>query len=67
MEIQPIKTKRDYPRALTEIEALMAAKRRTPEGDRTTTVQYVGNSARQNAKIEGQPIGPERPCFELAF
>ena len=34
MDIQPIRTKRDYPRALKEIEQLMDAKRGTPEGDR---------------------------------
>ena len=34
MDIQPIKTKRDYLRALKEIEPLMDAKRGTPEGDR---------------------------------
>jgi HTH-type transcriptional regulator/antitoxin HigA len=34
MEIRPIKTKRDYRRALNEIEGLMNAKRGTPEGDR---------------------------------
>ncbi len=34
MDITPIKTKRDYRRALKEIEGLMAAKRGTPEGDR---------------------------------
>jgi HTH-type transcriptional regulator/antitoxin HigA len=34
MEIAPIKTKRDYRRALKEIEGLMAARRNTPEGDR---------------------------------
>ena len=34
MEITPIKTQRDYRRALKEIEALMGAKRNTPEGDR---------------------------------
>lgn len=34
MEIEPIKTKRDYFRTLKEIEGLMAAKRNTPEGDR---------------------------------
>ncbi len=32
MDITPIKTKRDYRRALKEIEGLMAAKRGTPEG-----------------------------------
>jgi len=34
MEINPIKNKRDYQRALKEIEGLMQAKRNTPEGDR---------------------------------
>jgi HTH-type transcriptional regulator / antitoxin HigA len=34
MEIKPIKSARDYRRALKEIEGLMRAKRNTPEGDR---------------------------------
>ena len=34
MDVTPIKTKRDYCRALKEIEGLMAAKRGTPDGDR---------------------------------
>ena len=34
MEIKPIKNTRDYQRALREIEGLMHAKRKTPEGDR---------------------------------
>ncbi len=34
MELAPIRTKRDYRRALKEIEALMDARRGTPEGDR---------------------------------
>jgi HTH-type transcriptional regulator/antitoxin HigA len=34
MEIAPIKNKRDYRRALMEIEGLMNAKRNTPAGDR---------------------------------
>lgn len=34
MDITPIKTQRDYRRALKAIEGLMAAKRNTPEGDR---------------------------------
>ncbi len=34
MDIAPIRTKRDYRRALKEIEALMDATRGTPEGDR---------------------------------
>jgi HTH-type transcriptional regulator/antitoxin HigA len=34
MYVTPIKTKRDYRRALKDIEGLMDAKRGTPEGDR---------------------------------
>ncbi len=34
MDVAPIRTKRDHRRALKEIEALMAAKRGTSEGDR---------------------------------
>ena len=34
MDIAPIKTKRDYRRALKDIEGLMDAKRNSPEGDR---------------------------------
>ena len=34
MDIAPIKTQRDYRRALKDIESLMTAKRGTPEGDR---------------------------------
>ena len=34
MDIAPIKTRRDYKRALKEIEGLMDAKRGTPQGDR---------------------------------
>jgi HTH-type transcriptional regulator / antitoxin HigA len=34
MNIQPIKTKRDYERTLAEIEGLMMAKAKSVEGDR---------------------------------
>jgi HTH-type transcriptional regulator / antitoxin HigA len=34
MQVTPIKSQRDYRRVLKEIEGLMPAKRRTPEGDR---------------------------------
>lgn len=38
MDVTPIKTKRDYHRALKEIEGLMDAKRGTPEGHRLDVV-----------------------------
>ena len=34
MEISPIKTRRDYRDALKEVESLMGAGARSPEGDR---------------------------------
>jgi HTH-type transcriptional regulator / antitoxin HigA len=34
LDIAPIKNRRDYQRALKEIEALMNARRNTAEGDR---------------------------------
>jgi HTH-type transcriptional regulator/antitoxin HigA len=34
MDVTPIRTKRDYHRALKEIDGLMDARRGTPEGDR---------------------------------
>jgi HTH-type transcriptional regulator / antitoxin HigA len=34
MQVTPIKSQRDYRRALKEIEGLMTAKRNTPDGDR---------------------------------
>jgi HTH-type transcriptional regulator/antitoxin HigA len=34
MNVTPIKSQRDYRRALREIEGLMRARRNTPEGDR---------------------------------
>jgi HTH-type transcriptional regulator/antitoxin HigA len=34
MEIAPIKSQRDYRRALKQIEGLMNARRNTPQGDR---------------------------------
>jgi len=34
MDVTPIRTQRDYDRALKEIEGLMDAARGTPEGDR---------------------------------
>ena len=34
MDIRPIRTRKDYQRALKVVEALMSAKAKTPEGDR---------------------------------
>jgi HTH-type transcriptional regulator / antitoxin HigA len=41
MDIAPIKSQRDYRRALKEIEGLMSAGRKTPEGDRLDVLVAV--------------------------
>ena len=60
MDIAPIRTKRDYRRALKEIEALMDAKCGTPDGDRldvlVTLVHGAGTgylSANDIVRAEG--------------
>ena len=52
MDINPIKNKRGYQRALMEIEGLMQAKRNTPEGDRFDVLVTL---AEANADVGGIP------------
>src|SRR3972149_103258 len=44
MDIAPIKTQRDYRRALKEIEGLMSAKHKTPQGDRLDVLVPLGEA-----------------------
>jgi HTH-type transcriptional regulator/antitoxin HigA len=58
MNIAPIKTQRDYRRALKEIEGLMSAKRNTPEGDRldvlaTLVEAWEAGSLSPNGGVRG--------------
>jgi HTH-type transcriptional regulator/antitoxin HigA len=53
MDIAPIKSHRDYRRALREIEGLMHARRNTPEGDRLDVlVTLVEAWERKNYKLD---------------
>lgn len=73
METALIKTKRDYRRALKEIEGLMTAERNTPDGDRldvlTTLVEawearhYPLDSARPGGHT-ALSYGAERTCSQ---
>jgi HTH-type transcriptional regulator/antitoxin HigA len=52
MDIAPIKSQRDYRRALKQIEGLMSARRNTPQGDQldvlVTLVEAWEGSRRSN-------------------
>lgn len=53
MNIEPIKTRQHYRRALKEIEGLMAAKRNTPAGDRLDVlVTLVGAWERKHYPLD---------------
>jgi antitoxin component HigA of HigAB toxin-antitoxin module len=52
-DVKPIKTQRDYRRALKAIEGLMRAKRGTPEGDRLDVlVTLVGAWEAKHNKLD---------------
>ena len=48
MDIAPIKNRRDYQRALKDIERLMRAKRNTPEADRLDVLVTLVEAWEQN-------------------
>ena len=60
MEIEPIKSKRDYRRALKEIEGLMRAKRNTPQGDRLDVLLPWSKPGKQNITRSICPIRSRR-------
>jgi len=57
MEIEPIKGRRDYRRALKEIEGLMHAKRNTPQGDRLDVLATLIDAY----EAEHDPMDPPTP------
>jgi hypothetical protein len=70
MDIEPIKTQRDYRRVLKEIEGLMMAKHNTAEGDRLSTPSFalsrhVGVAKHRVAAIINRQNG-SRDCRPLA-
>jgi HTH-type transcriptional regulator/antitoxin HigA len=64
MDIAPIKTRRDYNRALKEVEGLMDAKRDTPQGNRldvlvtlveTWEAKHAAHGSRRDALRRSSP------------
>src|SRR5471030_909070 len=62
-EIKPIRTKRDYEAALTEIERLWGAKAKTPEGDRLDVLATLIDAY----EAEHYPMDPPDPIEAIRF
>ena len=63
MNIKPIKSDRDYRRALRQIECLMDARPNTPEGDRLDVLATLVEAWEQ----KHHPIGPPDPVEAIRF
>jgi HTH-type transcriptional regulator/antitoxin HigA len=63
MIIKPIKTQRDYQRALKEIDKLMDAKANTPEGDRLDLLATLVSAWEERHF----PIDPPDPVEAILF
>jgi HTH-type transcriptional regulator / antitoxin HigA len=62
-EIKPIRTKRDYEAALTEIERLWGAKAKTSEGDRLDVLATLIDAY----ETEHYPMDPPDPIEAIKF
>src|SRR6266566_75333 len=62
-EIKPIRTKRDYEAALTEIERLWGAKADTPDGDRLDVLATLVDAY----EAEHYPMDPPDPVEAIKF
>jgi HTH-type transcriptional regulator/antitoxin HigA len=62
-EIRPIRKKRDYEAALTEIERLWGAKANTPEGDRLDVLATLIDAY----ETEHYPMDPPDPIEAIKF
>lgn len=63
MEIQPIKSDRDYRRALKDIDRLMDTRPNTPEGDRLDVLTTLVEAWEE----KHHPIGPPDPVAAIRF
>src|ERR1043166_424797 len=63
MEIKPIKSERDYRRALKEIDDLMDARINTPQGDRLDVLATLVEAWEQ----KHHPIDPPDPVEAIRF
>jgi HTH-type transcriptional regulator/antitoxin HigA len=63
MQIKPIKSDRDYRRALKEIDRLMSARPNTPDGDRLDVLTTLA----QAWEAKHHPIDPPDPVAAIRF
>jgi HTH-type transcriptional regulator/antitoxin HigA len=63
VEIKPIKSDRDYRRALKDIDRLMDARPNTPEGDRLDVLTTLVEAWEE----KHHPIGPPDPVAAIRF
>ena len=63
MNIRPIKTDRDYRRALAEIESLMNARPNTPDGDRLDVLTTLAEAYER----KNHPIDAPDPVHAILF
>ena len=56
MHIKPIKTRADHRAALKEIEALMTAKRNSPQGERLDVALEALKDARKKKKVSADDL-----------
>jgi HTH-type transcriptional regulator/antitoxin HigA len=63
MDIKPIKSERDYQRALKEIDKLMGAKANTPQGDRLDVLATLVTAWEE----KHYPIDPPDPVEAIRF
>jgi HTH-type transcriptional regulator/antitoxin HigA len=63
MDIKPIRNARDHKLALKEIEALMTARKGTPEGDRLDVLSTLA----EDWERRHQPILPPDPIEAIRF
>jgi HTH-type transcriptional regulator / antitoxin HigA len=66
MEVEPIKSERDYPATLREIESLMTAELGTPDGERLDVLVTVEAIKVRDGSARAYGQGPrtdDRPRF----
>jgi len=63
MDIAPIKTQRDYRRALKDIEGLMSARRGTPDGDRLDVLVTLVEAY----EAKHYPLDPPDPVEAIKY
>lgn len=65
MQIRPIRTERDYQRTLKEIDALMDARKNSPEGDRLDVLVTLAEAWEQKHHVIEAPDPVEAIYFVM--